>query len=57
MWHRVPGSDQGGASGIYQVNIVSGLVPVLSLGLLTKVSEYTKASHCPPWPHRPLRVV
>lgn len=52
LGERVPGSHQGGLC-VHQINADSGLVPVLTLGPLTKVPEHTMANHHPPQVHRP----
>lgn len=43
----VPGSHWGKVSILHQANADTGLVPLLSLWSHTKVSDHTKASHCP----------
>lgn len=49
MRDRVSESDQGRVNCVHQVNVASGLVPVLSLGPLSQRLSTTKGQLPPAW--------
>lgn len=57
LGEAVSQNHQDGVSSVHQINVDSGLVPVLRLGPLAKVSEHIEASCCLPGDHQTPRVV
>lgn len=62
MWYKSwveqgPGESQGKVNGFYLTSADSGLVPVVSLGPLAKVSDHNEANRHLPQGHRHLEFV